>query len=189
MHSPNSRLWTQPTSTSAVWQGPKTHPHHHYQRSPTPQTTLHGPNPRSNLRQFSIPCHIKPRQLLGSIICSYLALFLAPVSKLFRLKKFLIFSLKEPALKKYIIFSQKKLFQFPRNAIFLYFLKKVFLIFREMYIQNPDIIRTGSIFRNLVYSEPEAYSEQCQTYRMERLAKVLTQCTFQPKLEKLKKIL
>ena len=43
-----------------------------------------------------------------------------------------------------------------------------------MYIQNPDIIRTGSIFRNLVYSEPEAYSEQCKTYRMERLAKVLT---------------
>ena len=41
-----------------------------------------------------------------------------------------------------------------------------------MYIQNPGIFRTRSIFRKLVYSEPEAYSEHCQTFRMERFVKV-----------------
>ena len=137
-HAPNSRLWTQSTSTPTVWKGPKTHPHHSYQYSPTPQTTPQGPNPGSNPHQSPISHHIKPRQPPGSIICSHSALLSPPVPKIFRLKIFFIFSLKEPALKKYIIFSQKKLFRFPRNTIFFYFLKKVFLIFREMHIQNPD---------------------------------------------------
>ena len=46
-------------------------------------------------------------------------------------------------------------------------------MFREKYIQNPDIFRTRSIFRILVYLETEAYSEHCQTSAMERFAKTV----------------
>ena len=53
----------------------------------------------------------------------------------------------------------------------LYFRKRNFLIFRERYIQNPSIFRTRSIFRTLVYLEPETYSEQRQSSAMECFAK------------------
>ena len=45
-------------------------------------------------------------------------------------------------------------------------------MFRERYIQNPDIFITRYIFSTLVYLEPEAYSEQCQKSTAERLAKI-----------------
>ena len=48
------------------------------------------------------------------------------------------------------------------------FLKNFFLIFRERYIQN------RGIFRTLVYSENEAYSEHCQTFTMECLTRIAT---------------
>ena len=54
------------------------------------------------------------------------------------------------------------------------FFKKVVFIFWERYIQNIAICRTRSIFRALVYSEPKAYSEHCQTSKMERFAKIAT---------------
>ena len=41
---------------------------------------------------------------------------------------------------------------------FLYFLKKA--------------------FKTLIYSQPEAYSEHCQTSTMERFVKVVTEYTF-----------
>ena len=53
----------------------------------------------------------------------------------------------------------------PKNS--LYFRKRNFLILRGRYIQNPNIFRTATIFRTLVYAEPEAYSEHCQTSTME----------------------
>ena len=43
-----------------------------------------------------------------------------------------------------------------------------------MYIQNPGIFRTRSIFRTLVYAEPEAYSEHCRTSKMEQFAIMAT---------------
>ena len=43
-------------------------------------------------------------------------------------------------------------------------------MFRE---KNPDIFRTRSIFRILVYLETEAYSGHCQTSAMERFAKTV----------------
>ena len=57
----------------------------------------------------------------------------------FSLKNFLYFSLKKPALKKFLITSQKKLFLFSGNGTFLYFRK--------------------GIFRTLAYLQLEAYSE------------------------------
>ena len=73
---------------------------------------------------------------------------------------------------------------------FSYFLKKTlvifskrnFLVFRERYIQNPAIFRTRSIFRNLVCSKPETYSEHCQTSTIEHFAKIATWRTFQAML-------
>ena len=42
------------------------------------------------------------------------------------------------------------------------------------YIHNSGIFRTRSIFRKLVYSELEPYSEHCQTSTMESFAKIAT---------------
>ena len=53
-----------------------------------------------------------------------------------------------------------------------------------MYIQNPGIFRTRSIFGTLVYSEPETYSEHCQISTMERFAKIATQLTFRSQSSK-----
>ena len=61
---------------------------------------------------------------------------------------------------------------------FLNFRKRNFLIFQERNIQNPDILRTKSILRTLVYSEPETYSEHCQIFPTERFAKIATLRTF-----------
>ena len=47
-------------------------------------------------------------------------------------------------------------------------MKRNFLIFWERYIQDPGILRTRSIFRNLVYPEPKECSEHCQISTMER---------------------
>ena len=66
--------------------------------------------------------------------------------------------------------SPQKIF---RKNFFYFFLKNPALKkFRESYIQNPGIFRTRSIYRTLVYSEPEAYSEHCQTSTMERFTKI-----------------
>ena len=80
--------------------------------------------------------------------------------------------------KEFFIFQDTELSYIAGNRTFLYFLKKVFLIFRKKYIQNPDIIKTGSIFRELVYSKPEAYSEHCQTFTTKHFVKLSTKCTF-----------
>ena len=89
----------------------------------------------------------------------------------FSLKKFLIFFLKNPALKKSLLFLKKSFSDFQKTELSYIFFKKVFLIFRETYIQIPGIFRTKSIFSTLVYSEPEPYSEHCQTSTMERFTK------------------
>ena len=48
-------------------------------------------------------------------------------------------------------------------------------IFRTMwYIQNSDTFRTRGIFRIPGYSEPELYSEPCQTSTVEHFEKQLT---------------
>ena len=81
----------------------------------------------------------------------------------FSLKPFFYFFLKKPAEKVSYIFSKKA---------FLIFRKRNFLIFRERYIRYHGRFRTRSIFRTLAYSEPEAYSDHCQTSTMERFALV-----------------
>ena len=52
--------------------------------------------------------------------------------------------------KSFLYFLQKSFSNF--------FLKKVFPIFRERYVQNPGISRTRNIFRTLTNSKLEAYS-------------------------------
>ena len=71
----------------------------------------------------------------------------------FSLKNFLYFFLKKPALKKFLIFSQKNFTNFQEAELSYIFFKKVFLIFRERYIQKPGKFRTRSLIRTLVYSE------------------------------------
>ena len=88
----------------------------------------------------------------------------------FSLKEFLIFIPK----KNFLIFSKKSFSNFQETELYCIFLKKVFLIFRERYMQNHGRFRTRSIFRTLVYSEPEAYSEHCQTSTMECFANIAT---------------
>ena len=110
--------------------------------------------------------------------------FLAPRPQKFpkklALKKFLIFSEKIPNFLKtespkkllyfrkrnFLILQKTELFYTSEKELFkktfLYFSKRNFTIFRERYIQNPRIFRTRSIFRTLVYLEPETYSEHYQ---------------------------
>ena len=47
-------------------------------------------------------------------------------------------------------------------------------MFGERYFQNPNVFRTRSIFRTLVYAELETYSGHYQTSTMERFAKIAT---------------
>ena len=61
-----------------------------------------------------------------------------------------------------------------RKQNFLIFRKRNFLIFRERYVQNYDIFRTRDVFKTTAYLEPEAYSEHCQTSKIERFAKIAT---------------
>ena len=107
---------------------------------------------------------------------SYLAHFPASVLKMFPYKNLLYFFLKTPALTRFSYFLIKS---------FSNFEKRNFLIFREMYIHNPGIFRTRGIFRTLVYSEPEAYSEHCQTSTIERFVKIAIQRTSRPQHSKL----
>ena len=65
------------------------------------------------------------------------------------------FFLKVPAL----IFSQKSFSFFYEMEISYIFLRKVFLIFRERYIEHPAIFISRTIFRTLAYLELEAPSE------------------------------
>ena len=52
-------------------------------------------------------------------------------------------------------------------------------MFRERYIQNPDIFRMRSIFRTfLEYVEPETYSEHLQTSTIEQFAKIIQILSF-----------
>ena len=88
-----------------------------------------------------------------------------------RLVNFLYFRKWEPWNKLLLYFLKRKLFlgfrkRKPRKNS-LCFRKRNFLIFSESYIQNPDIFRNRRIFRTLVYSEPNAYSEHYQTSTME----------------------
>ena len=41
------------------------------------------------------------------------------------------------------------------------------------YFQNSGIFRNRGIFRNLLYAEPEAYLELCQTSKMKRFTKIV----------------
>ena len=66
--------------------------------------------------------------------------------------------------------NPEKILIFQETETFLYFRKRNFLVFQESYIQNPSIFRTRSIFRTLAYSEPEGYSEHCQTSTMKSFA-------------------
>ena len=97
------------------------------------------------------------------------------------LKNFFFFFLKYPALKNSFVFSLKNFSNFQETVLSYIFFKKVFLIFREKFIQNPSMFITRSIFKTLVYSEPSSifrtrgifrtlvyldpgvYSEYCQT--------------------------
>ena len=76
----------------------------------------------------------------------------------------------------FLIFSQKKPPNFQEKDHSYFFLRKVFLIFQESYIQNLGI------FRTMVYSEPKAY------LRWNVFAKTAAQRTFKRQLEKNKKI-
>ena len=53
--------------------------------------------------------------------------------------------------------TSKKFFIFQETELSYIFLKKVFLIFRERYIQNPGIFGSRNIFRTLAFLELEAY--------------------------------
>ena len=55
------------------------------------------------------------------------------------------------APKKFLIFSQKSLSNFQETELSYIFFKKFFLYFRK------GLFRTRSMFRTLVYSEPEVY--------------------------------
>ena len=85
------------------------------------------------------------KQIQSSNVQGYLTHFLASPLKIFPKKNFL----KKLTLKRFLIFSQKRPPLFSGNGTFLknIFLKKVFLIFRERYTQNPGKFRTRSIFR------------------------------------------
>ena len=101
---------------------------------------------------------------------NFLALILKKLQETETPKKSLIFFQKESC--SYILGNgnPEKILIFQETETFLYFRKRNFLIFQESYIQNPSIIRTRSIFRTLAYSEPEGYSEHCQTSTMESFA-------------------
>ena len=79
------------------------------------------------------------------------------------LKNFFFFFLKYPTLKNSFVFSLKNFSNFQETVLSYIFFKKVFLIFREKFIQNPSMFITRSIFRTLVYLDPGVYSEYCQT--------------------------
>ena len=85
-------------------------------------------------------------------------------------KKFLIFSRK----KAFLVFQEtetpNKFFIFQETELY-HILGKVYS--EPWYIQNSSIFRTRSIFRTLVYSEPELYSEHYQTSTMKSFAEVL----------------
>ena len=90
------------------------------------------------------------------------------------LKYFLLLQETETPKKNHFISgngNSKKASYISGDGTFLYFRKRNFLIFWKRYIQNPDVFRTRSIFRTLVYLEPETYSKYCQTWTMERFAK------------------
>ena len=74
-------------------------------------------------------------------------------------KKFLIFFPKKPALKNFPTFSPKSFSNIQETELSHIFLKNLFLVFWERYVQNPDIFKTRSILRNLAYLELEAYSQ------------------------------
>ena len=104
-------------------------------------------------------------------IRKFLILFVLSLQN-FSPKNFLYFFLKRPARKMFLIFSQNKLFL---KLAFFYFLKKSFpYISGKVYSEHRGIFRIRSIFRALIYSEPEVYSEYCETSTMERLAKIAT---------------
>ena len=90
------------------------------------------------------------------------------------LKYFLLLQETETPKKNHFISgngNSKKASYISGDGTFSYFRKRNFLIFWKRYIQNPDVFRTRSIFRTLVYLEPETYSKYCQTSTMERFAK------------------
>ena len=80
------------------------------------------------------------------------------------LEHFSYFRKQKP--EKFLIFSQKKAFLIFQETELSYISGKT--------IQNPDTFRFRSIFRTLVYLEPEAYSEHCQISAMECFVKIAT---------------
>ena len=53
-------------------------------------------------------------------------------------------------MKKFLIFSQKKLFDFQEKKLCYIFLKIFFLVFRERRIQNSNIVASGTF---LIFQE------------------------------------
>ena len=86
------------------------------------------------------------------------------------LKNFLYFFLKNLPCKSFPYFLKKNFSNFQDTEL-AYISEKVY--------SQPGILRTRSIFKTLVYSEPEAYSEHYQTSTMERFAKISNKHTFQ----------
>ena len=89
-------------------------------------------------------------------------------------ENFLYFRIRKPQ-KNFLYFLKRTLFIYfrkrkPRKNS-LFFRKRNFLKFAESYIQNTSIFRTKSLFRILVYLQPEVYSEHCQRSTMKRFVK------------------
>ena len=90
----------------------------------------------------------------------------------FSLKKFLIPFLKNLTWRSFLYVLKKSFSNFQEMKLSCVFFKNVFFYSPFfLYIQNPIIFRTRSIFRTMLYSEPETYSEHCQTSRMKSFAK------------------
>ena len=91
-----------------------------------------------------------------------------------RKQNFVIFQeTKTP--KNLLIFSQTKAVISPNenHEKSLYFRKHNFLIFRKRYIQNPDIFRTASTFRTLVFQDPIHIQSTVKYLRWNLLALIL----------------
>ena len=75
----------------------------------------------------------------------------------FRKQNFVIF-LKTKTPAKFFIFQEIEFSYIPGNGTSYIFLKKVFLVFQERYIQTSGTFRTRSIFITLAYLELPSFS-------------------------------
>ena len=85
-------------------------------------------------------------------------------------KNFLYFLRETEILKNYLHFRKRNFLIFQERYIQNPGITELFYI-SERYVQKPGLYRTRSIFRTLLYSEPETYSEHCQISTRERFVK------------------